>query len=171
MCLCLCVGPHPPAPPSVSPRQLEVLHLLSPEQKAELLLRPEVAGLDNGTLSLVFNSLMEGGHGHYPGPQPGPNTTSGPWAGPGNWTALGPGHPAGHIVTSGPWSAPGPPGYGHDHNYTMSGYPDSDDYGNGNSHNHEYDYSVSSPPTLGEVLLIYIYNFKQCIYISQKIYL
>ncbi|KAJ3615290.1 hypothetical protein NHX12_018858, partial [Muraenolepis orangiensis] len=40
---------------------LEVLHLLSPEQKAELLLRPEVAGLDNGTLSLVFNSLMAGG--------------------------------------------------------------------------------------------------------------
>ncbi|CAL8285764.1 unnamed protein product [Arctogadus glacialis] len=114
---------------------LEVLHLLSPEQKAELLLRPEVAGLDNGTLSLVFNSLMEGGRGHYPGPRPGPNTTSGPWAGPGNWTALGPSHP---------------PGYGHDHNYTMSGYPDSDDYGNGYSDNHKYYYSDSSPPTLGE---------------------
>ncbi|XP_045069142.1 uncharacterized protein mslnb [Coregonus clupeaformis] len=37
---------------------LEVLHLLSPEQKAELLLRPEVEGLENGTLSLVFHTLM-----------------------------------------------------------------------------------------------------------------
>ncbi|XP_027874241.1 uncharacterized protein mslnb isoform X18 [Xiphophorus couchianus] len=39
---------------------LEVLHLLSPAQKAELLLKPEVAGLDNGTLTLVFNSLLPG---------------------------------------------------------------------------------------------------------------
>ncbi|XP_014907129.1 uncharacterized protein mslnb isoform X9 [Poecilia latipinna] len=39
---------------------LEVLHLLSPAQKAELLLKPEVAGLDNGTLTLVFNSLLSG---------------------------------------------------------------------------------------------------------------
>ncbi|XP_077462179.1 uncharacterized protein LOC144077937 [Stigmatopora argus] len=37
---------------------LEVLHLLSPEQKAELLLRPEVAGLTNDSISLVFHSLM-----------------------------------------------------------------------------------------------------------------
>ncbi|XP_076838687.1 uncharacterized protein LOC143484076 isoform X2 [Brachyhypopomus gauderio] len=45
---------------------LEVLHLLSPEQKAELLLYPEVASLDNTSLSLVFNSLMDsvGGVGH-----------------------------------------------------------------------------------------------------------
>ncbi|PWA32548.1 hypothetical protein CCH79_00015043, partial [Gambusia affinis] len=39
---------------------LEVLHLLSPAQKAELLLKPEVAGLDNGTLTLVFKSLLPG---------------------------------------------------------------------------------------------------------------
>ncbi|XP_061534693.1 uncharacterized protein LOC133403640 [Phycodurus eques] len=37
---------------------LEVLHLLSPAQKAELLLRPEVADLTNESLSLVFHSLM-----------------------------------------------------------------------------------------------------------------
>ncbi|XP_070965378.1 uncharacterized protein [Oncorhynchus clarkii lewisi] len=37
---------------------LEVLHLLTPEQKAELLLHPEVEGLENGTLSLVFHNLM-----------------------------------------------------------------------------------------------------------------
>ncbi|KAM9493001.1 uncharacterized protein ACWYII_004701 [Salvelinus alpinus] len=37
---------------------LEVLHLLTPEQKAELLLHPEVEGLENGTLSLVFHTLM-----------------------------------------------------------------------------------------------------------------
>lgn len=49
-----------------SPPQLEVLHLLSPAQKAELLLRPEVAGLDNGTLSLVFHSLLTGGSGPPP---------------------------------------------------------------------------------------------------------
>ncbi|KAE8300447.1 Mesothelin Pre-pro-megakaryocyte-potentiating factor [Larimichthys crocea] len=40
---------------------LEVLHLLTPAQKAELLLRPEVASIDNGTLSLVFHSLLTGG--------------------------------------------------------------------------------------------------------------
>ncbi|KAM4595295.1 uncharacterized protein mslnb isoform 1-T1 [Fundulus diaphanus] len=50
---------------------LEVLHLLSPAQKAELLMRPEVAGLDNGTLTLVFNSLLPGGSGHQRGPSPG----------------------------------------------------------------------------------------------------
>ncbi|XP_061687085.1 uncharacterized protein LOC133506703 isoform X2 [Syngnathoides biaculeatus] len=37
---------------------LEVLHLLSPAQKAELLMRPEVGGLTNDSLSLVFHSLM-----------------------------------------------------------------------------------------------------------------
>nr|XP_017212575.1 uncharacterized protein mslnb isoform X2 [Danio rerio] len=37
---------------------LEVLHLLSPEQKAELLLYPEVMGLTNSSLGLVFQSLM-----------------------------------------------------------------------------------------------------------------
>ncbi|XP_029595979.1 uncharacterized protein mslnb isoform X4 [Salmo trutta] len=37
---------------------LEVLHLLTLEQKAELLLHPEVEGLENGTLSLVFHTLM-----------------------------------------------------------------------------------------------------------------
>ncbi|XP_048051535.1 uncharacterized protein mslnb isoform X2 [Megalobrama amblycephala] len=37
---------------------LEVLHLLSPEQKAELLLHPEVVGLTNSSLDLVFQSLL-----------------------------------------------------------------------------------------------------------------
>ncbi|KAK5612585.1 hypothetical protein CRENBAI_011035 [Crenichthys baileyi] len=50
---------------------LEVLHLLSPVQKAELLLKPEVAGLDNGTLTLVFNSLLSGGSGPHPPAGPG----------------------------------------------------------------------------------------------------
>ena len=154
----------PLAPPPFPPRQLEVLHLLSPEQKAELLLRPEVAGLDNGTLSLIFNSLME----VYPGSRTGPNMTSGPWTGPGPSTALVPGHPAGPNMTSGPWTNPGPPGPGYDHNHTMEGYPDSDDYGYGYSDYYEYEYSDSHPPGFNQVLLIY--NFKQCIYISQKIH-
>ncbi len=34
------------------------LHLLSPEQKAELLLHPEVVGLTDGSLGLVFQSLL-----------------------------------------------------------------------------------------------------------------
>ncbi|KAJ8386178.1 hypothetical protein AAFF_G00176020 [Aldrovandia affinis] len=38
---------------------LEVLNLLTPEQKAELLLHPDVGGLDNGTISLVFESLLK----------------------------------------------------------------------------------------------------------------
>ncbi|XP_036388707.1 uncharacterized protein mslnb [Megalops cyprinoides] len=38
---------------------LEVLHLLTPEQKAELILHPEIGGLDNGTISLVFESLLK----------------------------------------------------------------------------------------------------------------
>ncbi|XP_067298496.1 uncharacterized protein mslnb [Pseudorasbora parva] len=37
---------------------LEVLHLLSPEQKAELLLHPEEVGLTDSSLSLVFQSLL-----------------------------------------------------------------------------------------------------------------
>ncbi|KAF6736458.1 hypothetical protein FQA47_009227 [Oryzias melastigma] len=40
---------------------LEVLHLLSPAQKAELLMRPEVESFENGTLSLIFHSLLRGG--------------------------------------------------------------------------------------------------------------
>uniref|UniRef100_A0AAQ4R9F9 Mesothelin a n=1 Tax=Gasterosteus aculeatus aculeatus TaxID=481459 RepID=A0AAQ4R9F9_GASAC len=58
---------------------LEVLSLLSPAQKAELLLRPEVSGLDNGSLSLVFHSLLAGG----------PPPTAGPGQ---NWTNPGEGH-------------------------------------------------------------------------------
>ncbi|KAK5926100.1 hypothetical protein CgunFtcFv8_021697 [Champsocephalus gunnari] len=60
---------------------LEVLHLLSPVQKAELLLRPEVASLDNGTLSLVFHSMMTGD------PKPPPPTQSPGWGN--NWTTPG----------------------------------------------------------------------------------
>ncbi|XP_028270757.1 uncharacterized protein mslnb isoform X2 [Parambassis ranga] len=61
---------------------LEVLHLLSPTQMAELLMRPEVQSLDNGTLSLIFHSLMTG------------SSISPPTASPGldyNWTS--PGYP------------------------------------------------------------------------------
>ncbi|XP_034413383.1 uncharacterized protein LOC117747873 isoform X2 [Cyclopterus lumpus] len=68
---------------------LEVLHLLSPAQKAELLLRPEVAGLDNGNLSLVFHSLSTGG----------PPPTAGPGEAP-HWTTPGGGHN---------WTTPGYP--------------------------------------------------------------
>ncbi|KAL2086518.1 hypothetical protein ACEWY4_017577 [Coilia grayii] len=57
---------------------LEVLHLLTPEQRAELLLQPGVAGLDDGALSLVFNSLLQS---LMPGrPTPPPPTTTGPIA-------------------------------------------------------------------------------------------
>ncbi|XP_048104076.1 uncharacterized protein LOC125297681 [Alosa alosa] len=38
---------------------LDVLHLLTPEQRAELLLQPEVVGLDEGVLTLVFDSLLD----------------------------------------------------------------------------------------------------------------
>lgn len=38
--------------------QMEVLHLLSPEQKAQLMLYPETAGLNNDSLSMVLGSLM-----------------------------------------------------------------------------------------------------------------
>ncbi|XP_060755338.1 uncharacterized protein mslnb [Neoarius graeffei] len=37
---------------------MDVLHLLSPEQKAELMLHPERAGLNNESLSVVLDSLM-----------------------------------------------------------------------------------------------------------------
>ncbi|XP_072319753.1 uncharacterized protein [Eucyclogobius newberryi] len=61
---------------------LEVLELLTPEQKAALLLSPEVEGLDNGTLHLVFRSLM------------GPNSTTTISPGTGsNWTTVGYSHP------------------------------------------------------------------------------
>ncbi|KAM9857099.1 uncharacterized protein ACBR49_000773 isoform 2-T2 [Aulostomus maculatus] len=73
---------------------LEVLHLLSPAQKAELLLRPEVAGLNNGTLNLVFHSLLTGGTGPPPTMSPG---------GDYNWT--NPGYP----LTYDPYSPPSPP--------------------------------------------------------------
>ncbi|XP_044203497.1 uncharacterized protein LOC122979809 [Thunnus albacares] len=53
---------------------LEVLNLLSPAQKAELLLRPEVAGLDNGTLTLVFHSLLTGDTRPPPTVSPGYST-------------------------------------------------------------------------------------------------
>lgn len=45
---------------SCCPSQLEVLHLLSSSQKAELLLSPEMENQDNGTLTVVFNSLLTG---------------------------------------------------------------------------------------------------------------
>lgn len=38
--------------------QMDVLHLLSPEQKAELMLHPERDGLNNESLSVVLDSLM-----------------------------------------------------------------------------------------------------------------
>ncbi|XP_048870296.1 uncharacterized protein LOC125742383 [Brienomyrus brachyistius] len=39
-------------------RGLEVLHILTPEQKAELLLHPELSGLDNNKFRLVFKSML-----------------------------------------------------------------------------------------------------------------
>ncbi|KAM6939484.1 uncharacterized protein FYW49_007157 [Xenentodon cancila] len=50
---------------------LEVLHLLTPAQKADLLLSPGVESFDNGTLSLVFHSLLTGGSGPPPTASPG----------------------------------------------------------------------------------------------------
>lgn len=38
--------------------QLDALHLLSPEQKAQLMLYPETAGLNNDSLGVVLSSLM-----------------------------------------------------------------------------------------------------------------
>lgn len=43
--------------PAVS-MQVEALHLLSPEQKAQLMLNPETAGLNNDSLGVVLSSLM-----------------------------------------------------------------------------------------------------------------
>ncbi|XP_074485882.1 uncharacterized protein LOC141764496 isoform X2 [Sebastes fasciatus] len=86
---------------------LEVLHLLSPVQKAELLLRPEVASLDNGALSLVFHSLMTEGPGPPPTGSPGGGH---PWTTPGggyNWTTPS----GGHNYTT----------HGGGHNYTTHG--------------------------------------------------
>ncbi|TRY86145.1 hypothetical protein DNTS_030207 [Danionella cerebrum] len=51
---------------------LEVLHLLTPEQKAELLLHPEVTGLTNSSLQLVFESLASS---LMPSESPGSNGT------------------------------------------------------------------------------------------------
>lgn len=51
--------------------QLKVLHLLSPVQKAELLMRPEVASLDNTTLTLIFHNLLTGGSHPKPTAFPG----------------------------------------------------------------------------------------------------
>ncbi|XP_068583671.1 uncharacterized protein [Cebidichthys violaceus] len=132
---------------------LEVLHLLSPAQKAELLLNPEVAGLDNGTLSLVFHSLLAGGPPHnwtipvgghnWTTPGGGHNWTSPEggfnWTSPEgdyNWTTPGGGHNwttpgGGHNWTSPEggynWKTPGG---GHNwttpgggHNWTDSGSP------------------------------------------------
>ncbi|XP_030598784.1 uncharacterized protein mslnb [Archocentrus centrarchus] len=59
---------------------LEALDLLSPAQKAELLMSPEVASLDNGTLSLVFHSLLTGGSGPSPTAEPGWDSS---WTTPG----------------------------------------------------------------------------------------
>ncbi|KAL7405207.1 hypothetical protein ABVT39_025204 [Epinephelus coioides] len=98
---------------------LEVLHLLTPAQKAELLLTPEVAGLDNSTLSLVFHSLLTGGPGHPPTISPGGGYN---WTSPGgdyNWTS-----PGGDYNWTSPgggynWTTPGggynltTPGRGH----------------------------------------------------------
>ncbi|CAF98123.1 unnamed protein product [Tetraodon nigroviridis] len=58
---------------------LEVLHLLSPVQKAELLMRPEVASLDNDTLTFIFHDLLTGGSHPKPTAFPG---------GSHNWTTL-----------------------------------------------------------------------------------
>ncbi|XP_074538623.1 uncharacterized protein LOC141800059 [Halichoeres trimaculatus] len=59
---------------------LEVLHLLSPTQMAALLLQPEVQSLSNGTLTLIFDSMMSGGPGPHPTALPG---------GGNNWTTSG----------------------------------------------------------------------------------
>ncbi|XP_029355460.1 uncharacterized protein mslnb [Echeneis naucrates] len=71
---------------------LEVLHLLSPAQKAELLMMPGVAGLDNATLTLVFHNLLTGGSG------PLPTTTMRP-GGSLSWTS--PGYPSTYPANPG----------------------------------------------------------------------
>ncbi|XP_029982549.1 uncharacterized protein mslnb [Sphaeramia orbicularis] len=92
---------------------LEVLHLLSPAQKAELLLNPHIAGLDNDTLSLVFHSLMTGGSG--------PRSTMNP-GGHHNWTT--PGHHYGTTMSPGGHHTPTSPG----HPLTYPGGPKRDPY-------------------------------------------
>ncbi|XP_062398451.1 uncharacterized protein mslnb isoform X2 [Sardina pilchardus] len=60
---------------------LDVLHLLTPEQRAELLLQPGVEGLDEGVLTLVFDSLLEPLLPPRPptaGPPPTGSTSPGP---------------------------------------------------------------------------------------------
>ncbi|XP_008296599.1 uncharacterized protein LOC103369623 [Stegastes partitus] len=105
---------------------LKVLHLLTPEQKAELLLRPEVAGLDNGTLSLVFHSLLTGGSGPPPTAMPGWGQN---WTTPGwgqNWTTPGWGQNWTTPGWSQNWTTPGwgqnwtTPGWGQ--NWTTPGW-------------------------------------------------
>lgn len=49
---------HDQSRPMFSLPQLSVLALLSPEQKAELVLHPRNGDLDIGTISLVFQSLL-----------------------------------------------------------------------------------------------------------------
>ncbi|XP_028290266.1 uncharacterized protein mslnb [Gouania willdenowi] len=61
--------------------RLEVLHLLSAAQKAELLITPGVQLLDNTTIEVLFHSIVTGSPGHPP--------TSPTWSN--NWTS--PGHP------------------------------------------------------------------------------
>ncbi|CAB1454987.1 unnamed protein product [Pleuronectes platessa] len=72
---------------------LEVLHLLCPAQKAELLMMPGVQSLDNGTLTLIFHSLLTGGpRPPHPSPSHPPPTMSPGhnWTTPGhNWTTPG----------------------------------------------------------------------------------
>ncbi|XP_039670200.1 uncharacterized protein LOC120567316 [Perca fluviatilis] len=97
---------------------LEVLNLLSPAQKAELLLMPEVAGLDNDTLSLVFHSLLTGGSGPPPTPSPGGASY---WTSPGADQNLT--YPGGNQNWTFPggdqnWTYPGG-----DQNWTSPGYP------------------------------------------------
>ncbi|XP_029015454.1 uncharacterized protein LOC114860771 [Betta splendens] len=54
---------------------LDVLHLLSGAQKAELLLAPELVGFDNSSFAVVLSSLAAGGAGaNWTGPGPDPHS-------------------------------------------------------------------------------------------------
>ncbi|KAK2817326.1 hypothetical protein Q5P01_025517 [Channa striata] len=55
---------------------LDVLHLLTGAQKAQLLLNPELAGLDNATMTTVFHSLLTGGYSNTTSPGGPDNGTS-----------------------------------------------------------------------------------------------
>ncbi|XP_053273901.1 uncharacterized protein LOC128435137 [Pleuronectes platessa] len=85
---------------------LEVLHLLCPAQKAELLMMPGVQSLDNGTLTLIFHSLLTGGpRPPHPSPSHPPPTMSPGhnWTTPShNWTT--PGHNGMSLGQS--WTSP-----------------------------------------------------------------